>query len=207
MADEPATAQRLGIRGYARWRSERYGPVSHAAVRKAIESRRIAQAVVDGKIDPVLADRLWEANTDPAQQRRTGPRAGASASSSNAPPVAQPGLFGATAEQDEAERRRRDEEDVAAVSYKRASTIREVFRARLTELEYRQQRGELVNAAAVRRAQFELARRVRDRVRDVEDRCAARLVALPNEAAVRKVLGQALRDALEELAGPASAAP
>jgi hypothetical protein len=200
--DEPATAARLGIRGYARWRSARYGPVSHAAVRKAIESRRIAQAVVDGKIDPVLADRLWDQNTDPAQQRRTGPRA-----ASTPPPVAQPGLFASGAEQDEAARRQRDDEDVAAVSYKRASTIREVFRARLTELEYRQQRGELVNAAAVRRAQFELARRVRDRVREIEDRVAARLVAVPTEPLVRKVLNQAIRDALDELAGPAGAPP
>jgi hypothetical protein len=200
--DEPVTAARLGIRGYARWRSARYGPVSHAAVRKAIESRRIAQAVVDGKIDPVLADRLWDQNTDPAQQRRTGPRAG-----STPPPVAQPGLFASSAEQDEAARRQRDEEDVAAVSYKRASTVREVFRARLTELEYRQQRGELVNAAAVRRAQFELARRVRDRVREIEDRVAPRLVALASEQQVRKVLNQAIRDALDELAGPAGAPP
>lgn len=55
----------LSIRSYAKHRG-----VSDKAVRKAIQSGRIAKAVLpDKSIDPALADRLWEANTDPVQRR------------------------------------------------------------------------------------------------------------------------------------------
>ncbi len=51
----------ISIRAYA----ARKG-VSDTAVRKAIKSGRIT-LTKNGKINPALTDRQWEANTDPAQ--------------------------------------------------------------------------------------------------------------------------------------------
>ena len=51
----------ISIRAYA----ARKG-ISDTAVRKAIKSGRIT-LTKNGKINPALADRQWEANTDPAQ--------------------------------------------------------------------------------------------------------------------------------------------
>ena len=63
-----AVAELLGIREYARHRG-----VSPAAVRKAISTGRIADAVteVDGnpKINPEAADGLWTLNTQPRNQQ------------------------------------------------------------------------------------------------------------------------------------------
>ncbi|MCA3459333.1 MAG: hypothetical protein IOD03_19310 [Methylocystis sp.] len=42
--------------------------VSHTAVAKALATGRIT-AEADGSIDPVKADRQWDAATDPAKQR------------------------------------------------------------------------------------------------------------------------------------------
>ena len=53
----------LSRRSYAALRG-----VSEAAVRKALATGRIA-AEPDGTIDPVRADLMWDAATDPAKQR------------------------------------------------------------------------------------------------------------------------------------------
>lgn len=55
----------ISIRAYAKLRG-----VSDKAVRKAIETGRIKAAQLpDKSIDPVLADELWERNTDAVQRR------------------------------------------------------------------------------------------------------------------------------------------
>lgn len=88
----------LSIRAYAKHRG-----VSDKAVRKAIQTGRIANAVLpDKSIDCDLADRLWEANTDPVQRRGKeaqralksmaaktadpGPQSGSAPPSSGSPP-------------------------------------------------------------------------------------------------------------------------
>ena len=48
----------LSIRAYAKYRG-----VSDAAVRRAIEDKRIT-TMPDGQIDPEIADREWDTNTD-----------------------------------------------------------------------------------------------------------------------------------------------
>ncbi len=77
----------LGIRAYARHRG-----VSPAAVRKARDTGRIAAAFVKSGgrkklIDVEVADRLWDANTDAAQQR---PEAAAGSASSTSSETAKP---------------------------------------------------------------------------------------------------------------------
>ena len=52
----------LSIRAYAKRRG-----VSDMAVRKAIAAGRIM--TTDGKIDPAIADKQWDTNTNPAQAR------------------------------------------------------------------------------------------------------------------------------------------
>ncbi|ARO53982.1 hypothetical protein B2G69_07335 [Methylorubrum zatmanii] len=80
----------LSIRAYAKRRG-----VSDKAVRKAIASGRIAAAVLPDKtIESEVADRLWEANTDPSQRRgRKAERAEASmrAIEAAAPAAVEPG--------------------------------------------------------------------------------------------------------------------
>ena len=53
----------LSIRGYARHRG-----VDESTVRTAIKKGRITKNEND-KIDPVIADKQWEANSDPAQSK------------------------------------------------------------------------------------------------------------------------------------------
>lgn len=190
--DPTTTRPRLGVRAYARWRSERFGKVSHAAVRKAIESGRIAAAYVDGKIDPELADELWRQNTDPAQQR--GEAASATAEAK------QPRLFADGPQLGPAPK---GGEKDAGFSFRQASAIREFWRARMAELDYKERRGELVDAAAVRRAQHDVARRVRDRLAVIESRVAAQLAHLKGDvlAELRAAVSKEVREALVELSG------
>ncbi len=54
--------------GVSRRAYEALRGVSEAAVRKALATGRIA-AEPDGTIDPVRADLMWDAATDPAKQR------------------------------------------------------------------------------------------------------------------------------------------
>jgi hypothetical protein len=188
------TKPRLGQRAYARWRTERFAPTSHQAVRKAIESGRIAAAVEGGLIDADLADSLWDANTNPAQQRQRLEKLR---------PDKQKKLF---AGGDQGPRDRGDEGAAAraaepALDYRRANSLREVFRAKITALQYRRMNGELVEAATVKRVQFELARRLRDRVNALVERAVPDLVGAPNAERVRAVLKREVRVALEELAG------
>jgi len=66
-----------GVRAYARHR----GLKSDNAVRKALTSGRIVYHDIAKKlIDFDAADKAWSSNTDPAQQRKTNPAGGKSAS-------------------------------------------------------------------------------------------------------------------------------
>ena len=58
-----ARSELISMAEYARRRG-----VSQAAVNKAMKRCRIP--LIEGKIDPLVADTLWKARTDPDQQRR-----------------------------------------------------------------------------------------------------------------------------------------
>lgn len=95
----------ISIRAYA----TRKG-ISDTAVRKAIKSGRIT-LTKNGKINPALADRQWEANTDPAQVYAIKEDSPARAASSETASSASSGGIG--------------------VSYQQSRAIREAYEARL----------------------------------------------------------------------------
>jgi hypothetical protein len=158
----------LSIRAYAEHRG-----VSHVAVMKAIKTGRIT-TLPDGRIDPVVADAQWDANTLPAQQPAKHEQpASDSTQRAGAPP------------------------------YAVSRAMREAVNARLAKLEFDERIGKLVNADEVRVAVFTIARQVRDRLQQIPRTLAPEIVATvvadPDPRAVETLLDDAIRSALEEL--------
>jgi len=119
--------------------------VSREAVRKAVRDGRIE--LVDGKIDPVAADRAWKNNTDlrkPANSVNGRPK-GARAN----------GAVSASA-------------SLATHHARRAAA-----QAEREELKLASERGQMVPLAAIEEEVFALHRRARDRLRLIEARLGA----------------------------------
>jgi hypothetical protein len=157
----------MSQRAYARRRG-----VSHVAVQRAIREGRISASVVEGRIiDPDLADREWDTYTDPTRlPARVIDQRSAAASGSPA---------------------------VAGMSTVEAATADKFWKAKLSELKFRQEAGELVPAADVEH-----------RLEDVFLSCRTRLLGLPSRARQAlphltledlAVLEGLVREALEEL--------
>ena len=113
----------LSVRAYARVRG-----VSHVAVMKAIKTRRISQNE-DGTIDPKRANEEWDRNTFAGATLRQV------AKQSAASPQVAPVSVGAAPT-------RRD--PIAA--YLDARAVGETFRAKITQLEYEERAGKLIQA-------------------------------------------------------------
>jgi hypothetical protein len=171
----------VSMREYARRRG-----VSHVAVAKAAKVGRIT--LVDGKVDPVTADRDWKRNTDPSQQREqggNGSRAGQNGGDAGpAPPSMPPG---------------------SGVNYLQSRAVRETFMARLAGLEYDVKRGALIKADEVRVTWFNKTRRARDMILGVPDRLAPVLAGQDNPFEVHRLLAEELRRVCDELAKPDAA--
>jgi phage terminase Nu1 subunit (DNA packaging protein) len=155
--------------------------VSLQAVMKAIHEGRLVESVTrreSGRydVDPVKADAEWSANTDSGQ--------GAPAHLANRP----------AAEPDDIEA-----EDGQPITYAEARAQHERFKARLAQLELEQREGKLVEADAVRREAFRVARIVRDALLNLPDRVAGELAAETNQFKVHQRLVQEIRRALEDL--------
>ena len=128
----------ISIRAYA----ARKG-ISDTAVRKAIKSGRIT-LTKNGKINPALADRQWEANTDPAQVYAIKEDSSARTASSETTSSANSGGIG--------------------VSYQQSRAIREAYEARLKKLEFDERTGKLISTETVQREAFNAARKTRDMI-------------------------------------------
>lgn len=173
----------LSIRGYARRRG-----CSHVAVLKAIETGRLAQAVVEDakgrrRIDPEVADREWAANTDQAQQREhhRGPDQGELFDTGAPEPVRKGG-------------------NGKGPSLTDSRAVREVYAARLLQLEYSQRCGDLVERVAVDLEFYRMAKAVREAFERMPERMAAILAAEPKQTEVHRLLEKEVREALELLA-------
>jgi hypothetical protein len=162
----------LSIRAYAQHRG-----VSHVAVMKAIKSGRITP-LPDGTIDPVKADREWDANTLPAQKKAASQPAGQAGAEPARPATTAP-------------------------PYSVSRAQREAINARLAKLDLDERTGKLVSADEVRVAVFTVARQVRDRLQQIPRSLAPEIVATvvadPDPRAVETLLDDAIRGALEEL--------
>lgn len=168
MAQDP-----LSLRGYAQHRKARGLPGGTLkAVQKAIADERISVVTLDGRsriADPDAADREWAANTDH---------------------VRSPGLMG----EDNG-----DGLDDAGEGgeFRNAAARERHWKALTAEIRYRQESGELVNAAEVQEAMAEKFSTVRTMVLGVTSRAKQRLPHLSFTDLA--VLDELLREALEEL--------
>jgi hypothetical protein len=131
--------------------------VTRAAVSKAILRCRIP--LIDGKLDPLVADTLWRARTDPEQQRRAllqnytdadQPAAGNEQSSTQIQP---PGNA---------------DNDYYAIRRRQA-----LADARMAELNLQEREGKLVSADEVEKAARRLASDVVQQLDAIPDRIAA----------------------------------
>lgn len=159
--------------------------VSRRAVYKAIESGRIVAGVApDGRIDPLLADKLWRENTDPS---RGGRQERESISMAEALEI-----FHQCGERGE----------VPPIHVSRAALLH--FRTELLRLELGEKKGELVEAAKVEAQAFKAARNCRDAVLAIPDRLSAELAGISDVATVRAKLRREFENALAPLEEPLS---
>lgn len=185
----------LSQRQYARLRG-----VTQQAVSKAVKAGRIP--TVDGKIDPVAADRAWVANTDQSKPRNsvTGdPKMRRGEPLSPGPSGRQP-----SAADDSEALEARGSGSVAA-SYAASRALRERFNARLAKLEYDERSGKVVPADDVRIATFNVARGARNQLLSLPDRLAPILASLSSTREVHNLLTVEVRRICEEISSSADA--
>lgn len=200
----------LGIRAYARRRTEAGKPISHTAIGNAIKTGRIVGALWrDDRgrafIIPELADELLDQNTDPSAQRDT--KAGG-----RPPEERSDGLFaegGPEAENVQthgnASKEERDKRDGANASYVMSRAAREAIDARLAGLKLKREMGELVRSDLVRERCESVATTLRDAFRTLPKRICGELLNQTDperiQAILREEIDHTLR-ALSELGRP-----
>lgn len=184
----------ISQREYARRRRERGLPGGTLrAVQKAIEAERIR--LIDGKIDPEVADIQWDRNTDPDQQKRgAGGNLGTSLAEGREPaPTLQASAQPAVGDQ-------RPSQSGDQVSRIREAARADAARAELLEYQLQEKQGKLVRAEDVRRAAMEKARVARDALLGIPNRLAPILAAESDPAKVHGRLAEELRRVCAELA-------
>lgn len=194
MSRRKSSTHLMSMREYAASRKARkLSGGTHVAVRKAIQSGRLVESVRQGSkgqalIDAEVADREWDARTDPTQVRD------ASAPAKQTPPK-QPGLFG-----DDAPRPSDGPSgDETVTKARRAQAAKLEFQAKLTELEYRRQARELVPVAIVDREITRIVQECVTELREIPDRTCAHLAATTDAHRAKMLLASAIDLALERL--------
>lgn len=152
--------------------------ITHDAVRKAIKAGRLKECLVTNekgrlRLVPDVADREWQANTQ--HHRKPGPQPVAGAADL---PADDSDLL----------------DDIPNFNVSRAK--REAYQAELARLEYEEKQGTLVNAEAVKKESFRVARLVRDAMLNIPDRIAAELASDTDTFSVHKRLTDEIRTAL-----------
>jgi hypothetical protein len=165
----------MGITEYARYRG-----VSHAAVRKAINSG-VVRLNSNKKIDVAEADRNWTIR-------------GTTNKNVTAPEITEDDLK----RLDEIEIDLDSSDDVFETAKSKA--ILDLYKAKLAKLKVEQAEGSLVPISDIETEFFNVARRTRDALLNVPNRIAAELASETDPLKVHNVLTKALTEALEELA-------
>lgn len=83
--------------------------------------------------------------------------------------------------------------------YQKAKAHKELFTAKMAELQYREKAGELVPAAQVKAESFRIARRVRDSIMGVGERIAAELVNMDDARVISVFIKEQIAVALKDL--------
>lgn len=156
--------------------------VSPVAVHKAIKAGRIT--LIDGKIDPMVADVQWKANTRAriSTLRNDGGAA-------NDTPAALPGDTLPPGI------------DIERISYDEARRRREAAEAQIAERKLAELDGDLVRKSAVTAVWQRRASTFREAILQLPDRLAAQLAAIGDQAKIHALLDAELRQALEHVTG------
>lgn len=186
----------MSLRQYAAMRKDRKLPGgSHAAVRKAIQTGRLVDAVrMNSKgaplINPEVADREWNARTDPTQTRAPSPPTARKQTK-------QPSLFGGEVETQRPGDGAPGDEIVGRIRRAQASKLE--FAAKLTELEYRHRARQLVDVAAVDREVTRIVGDVVTELREIPDRTCSHVAATNDAHRAKMLLSAAIDQVLEKL--------
>lgn len=172
----------ISQREYARRRG-----ISHVAVQRAVNSGRIS--TIGGRIDPDLADREWQENTDYSKPRNiiTGDPRHQRVPDGPSQPM----------DLDRAGSRR----SRVAAGFARARGTREAYMAQLAKLEYERRSAELVRADEVRVAAFRMARRREERLRAIPGNVSSAIAATRDVDEVRRILEDEIEGVCLELSG------
>ena len=144
--------------------------VSRAAVKKAVDSKRIT--LIDGKIDPEVADIQWTRNTHPEQAARAN-----SGKGRNEPE----GPAGETSE------------------YWLIKIRRERAEALKIEMQLEEMCGKLVERAKVEAAAYQVGRLLRDMILSVPGKLAGELAVVTEPLLVESRMREELRKVLNEI--------
>jgi hypothetical protein len=155
--------------------------VDPTSVRDAVKGKRIT--LIDGKIDPVVADAQWQANT---RQRvsindEIGPlrtQAAAAPAPASAPPA---GSFGYVPD------------------YQESRARREAAEAELAELKLAEEQGDLIRTDAVRSSYSRRAAGLREAIMQIPARLSPVLAAESDPAKIHDHLQAELRLVLEQV--------
>ena len=155
----------ISQREYARRRG-----ISNVAVNRAVRAGRIS--LIEGKIDPDLADKEWAENTDPSTPKNRV--TGKPQQTRNPDEASKPMDLG--------------DEKSPTTGYAKARAAREVYNAQHAKLDLDLKRGELVRADEVRLAAFNMARKARDQLIALPERVSATIAASSDPVEVQQIL-------------------
>jgi hypothetical protein len=155
----------------------RYREVSRTAVSKWVKAGRIS--LVNGKVDPVAASIALMETSDPVQMGSLARGPSSQDAPNNAAQVSGPGG--------------------EVLSFAKARAMNESYKAALGKLEFRRRKGELVEAADVKREAFQAGRQVRDRLLTIPARVSSMCAAESDPRAIQKMLDLEFAAALEGL--------
>lgn len=173
----------MSMRAYAKYRG-----VSPEAVSKAVRTGRISTITVDDKgtrkIDPAIADKEWSDNSEGVR-----PNYGIPSSEEH------------QGEPDESQERQQRLSVGKSVAYLKA------YQVKLAKLEFDEKSGKLVDAEAVKRESFRVARATRDALMSIPDRLAPELAGETDQFTIRKRLEDEIRQALQNLSATLEVEP
>lgn len=155
--------------------------VAKSAVAKAVKEGRIV--LIDGKIDPAVADIQWSANT---RARADSGRTGASN-----------GLGSGLGAQGTIESRSDTENGIGRPAYNDARSLREQAEAEMAQRANLRDAGKLLDRAPVERGIFDVVRSMRDAVMTVGQRAAPKCIGLSESREIERVITDENRKALE----------
>lgn len=180
----------MSVRGYAKSRG-----IAHTSVGYQIKKRNIP--LVDGKVDAEYMDHVFREKVDAKQSLRGRGQQRVGGGLPTAPAGVVPTLPDDPNDL-EAIRRRvpRDYNDAAYLQ-----AVEELLKRRAANAEME---GKLADAEKVLRAQFEMARQVRDLMMAIPSRVDDMLASDPTAAGCRRILEGEIRQALEEAAKQAT---